>query len=175
MIRLLIFVALILGATCCKPENGGGELYVSNHALDKFDSAIITIIVDDRVVYEDTVTNKYLSFHWDEKSFPIPADSFRVIVNVAGQGFNIKKDTTFHPGEGGKQMFITFDFYPHYKRYNNPEIYSHVDTGTFDLKKVADSLYKNNILENAGEYLNDTIPLPTNIDIIFKKPEKQIL
>jgi hypothetical protein len=175
VIRLLIFVALILGATCCEPENGGGELYVSNHALDKFDSAIITITVDNRVVYEDTVTNKYLSFHWDEKSFPIPADSFRVTVNVAGRGFNIKKDTTFHPGEGRKQMFITFDFYPHYKRYNNPEIYSHVDTGTFDLKKVADSLYKNNILENAGEYLNDTIPLPTNIDIIFKKPAKQIL
>jgi hypothetical protein len=173
--RFLIFVALILGMTCCKREDDGGELYVSNHALDKFDSALMTVIVDDKIIYEEKVTNKYLSFHWDEKAFRIPSDSFRVSVNVSGQGFQVKKDTTFKPGDDRTQMFITFNFYPYHKRYHNPEIYSHVDTGTFDLKKVADSLYRNGVLENADFYLNDTLPLPTNIEIVFQKREKQVL
>ena len=174
MTRLLPIV-LLLGTVCCEPDHKDGSLYISSHALDKFDSAVVTVIINDKVIYDKTVTNKYLSFHWDQKSFHIPLDSFRVTVNVSGQGFAVKKDTTFNAGEDRTQMFITFDFYPYYKRYHNHEIYSHVDTGTFDLKKVADSLYRNNILKNADSFLNDTIPLQSSIDIVFKKPEKRIL
>jgi hypothetical protein len=173
--RLLIFVALILGTACSKTEHNGGELYVSNHSLDKFDSALVIVTVDDKVIYEDTLTNKYLSFHWDQRSFSIPSDSFRVNVNVSGLIFNVKKDTTLQPGNDRQQIFITFNFRPYHKRYNNPEIYLHLDTGSFDLKKVADSLYNNGILKNADNYLNDTIPLPVNIEIVFKKREEQVL
>lgn len=174
MNRFLVFFILTQFTLCCKPADRG-ELYVSNMAFDKFDSTLMTVSIDDRVVYEDTVTNKYLSFHWDEKAFDIPSNSFRVTVNIVGQDFNIKKDTTLQPGNDRHQMFITFNFYPYHKRYNNPEIYSHVKTGTFDLKKVADSLYENGILKDVGSYLNDTIPLSSDIDIVFKKREKQVL
>jgi hypothetical protein len=173
--KSLVSIHLLLLAVCCRPVDNGGELYVTNHAFAKFDSALMSVTIDGSIVYEDTVTNKYLSHHWDQKSFPIPSDSFRVTVNISGEDFNIKKDTTLQPGGDRHQIFITFEFYPYYKRYNNPEIYSHVDTGTFDLKKVADSLYSNGILKNADSYLNDTIPLSTDIGIVFKKREKQVL
>lgn len=175
MNRVTIMLLLFQLTIACKPKVDNGELYVSNHAFDKFDRALMTVTLDDSVIYKDTVTNKYLSFHWDKKSFVIPSDSFRVTVSLAGRDFLVKKDTAFYPGESRQQMFIEFNFYSYYKRYNNPEIYSHVDTGTFDLKKVADSLYENHILKNVDDYLNDTIPLPSDIKIVFKKPEKQVL
>jgi hypothetical protein len=171
----LIFISLLLAACCCSSVDKTGELFVTNHAIDKFDIVLMTVTIGDIIVYKDTVTNKYLSHHWDKKSFLIPSDSFRVSVNILGQRFNIRKDTVLQPGGDRKQMFITFSFYPYYKRYYNPEIYSHVDTGMFDVKKVADSLYNNKILKNADSYLNDTIPLPADIGILFKKPEKQVL
>ena len=156
----------------CKTGDNKGELYLSNISLDKFDRAIIKVTVDNELVYNDTVTNKYISHHWEQKAFSIPIDSFRLTVSVNGLGFTVNKDTLLHADNDFKQMFIRFNFYPYYKRYKNPEIYSHLKTGTFDFKKIADSLYRNDILTNSDDFLNDTIPLPTNIEIVFKKKEE---
>lgn len=167
MIRSL-FLVLLIGLLCCKSRPEDGILYVSNYGIDKFDSALITVRLDQKIIFSEMVTNKNLSFHWDEKSFSIPSDSFRLSVNVMGQGFAVKKDTLLKPGNDRTQMFVKFYFSPYQKRYLNPNIYPHMDGVIFDFKKFADSLYRNEVVENAEYYLNDTLPISENIEITFK-------
>jgi hypothetical protein len=164
---ILIFLTALSIWACNVERESHGTLYLSNISQNYFDSATFNIFIDDKLVTSDTIKNKYISSYWEEKQIPIPNRNFNFKVSVTGKGFTVKKDTTVR-GRDSLSLFVRFNFYPYYKRYHNPEIFKHLTGETTRLKAIADSLYENNLLSNAAEYLNDTIPSTKNIEIVVK-------
>jgi hypothetical protein len=143
------------------------KVLLSNHSLDAFDKSLFKIFVNNNLVLSDSVKNRYISFHWKDSTIEIPRSEFKFKVVVNSNGYEIERETTILYKDSLKE-FVTFNFSPYYKRYRNPEIYKYLPEETARLKEIADSLYANNVLANAREYLNDTIPLPRNIEISFQ-------
>lgn len=165
--NLTLLLTGLLFFACNLEKESVGSLYLSNISQDYFDSAAFNVFIDDTLMLADTVRNKYVSFHWEEKRISIPKRKFKLRVSIIGKGFAVTRDTVIESMDSLK-MFVRFNFYPHYKRYHNPEIFRRLHGETTRLKFIADSLYENNLLPNASEYLNDTIPLRKNIEIVIK-------
>jgi hypothetical protein len=166
MSRLAIF-SLIIIVMGCGSQDSPATIYLSNHSLNNFDKSLFKVYVDDDLVLTDSVENQYLSFNWRDSVLAVPKKDFKLRVVVNSNGYELMKDTTVSYTDSLK-VFVTFNFTPYFKRYRNPEIYKYLPSETARLKEIADSLYANNVLPNAREYLNDTIPLAKNIEIVIK-------
>jgi hypothetical protein len=125
------------------------------------------VLIDGNLVLSDSVNNRYLSFYWQDSTVKVPERDFNFKVKVKSNGYELEKDTTVLYQDSLK-VFVTFNFEPYHKRYNNPEIYKFFEGETSRLKEIADSLYSIKALSNAAEYLNDTIPLKSSIEISIK-------
>lgn len=125
------------------------------------------VLIDGNLVLSDSVNNRYLSFYWQDSTVSVPERDFNFKVKVKSNGYELEKDTAILYRDGLK-IFVTFNFEPFYKRYDNPEIYKFLVGETSRLKEIADSLYSINALSNAADYLNDTIPLKRSIEISIK-------
>ena len=167
MNRIIVIVLLVLTLASCNKDRSTAKVFLANHALDSFDESIFEVFVNNKLILSDSVKNHYLSFHWNDSTIEIPRDEFNFRVIVRTNGYDLEKDTTVAYSDSLK-LFVTFDFSPRFKRYRNPEIYKYLPSETSRFKEIADSLYVNNVLTNASEYLNDTIPLPQNIKIDIK-------
>lgn len=169
MIRSVLTCVLFLLISCVpdKEDKQNAVVYLSNYSFYKFDKAFMEVLIDGKLVLSDSVNNRYLSFYWQDSAVKVPERDFNFRVKVNSNGYELEKDTTvlYHDS---LEVFVTFNFEPYYKRYDHPEIYKHFEGETSRFKEIADSLYRNNILSNADEYLNDTIPLPRNIRISFQ-------
>ncbi len=147
----LISIALI-GLTLAGCDNGlPGKVFLSNHALDSFDKSFVEVFVNEKLSVSESAPNRHLSFHWKESIVQLPNRDFKLTVVVHSNGYTIRKDTIVT----GDSLFVLFDFVPYHKRYHNPEIFKYLPSETARLKEIADSLYANNVLANAREYLND--------------------
>jgi hypothetical protein len=166
MKRIVIIILSALVITACK-DQGTARIYLSNHSLAEFDKSEFKVFVDDQLILNDSVKNRYLSFHWKDSTIQVPKSEFNMRVVVSSNNLNVEKDTTVLYRDS-LQIFVTFNFSPRFKRYRNPEIYKHLPAETSRFKEISDSLYANNLLSNASEYLNDTIPTPRNIEIDIK-------
>lgn len=166
--RALILIFTLLVIWSCNPEKGSTKLYLSNISLDDFDTCYFAVSINHQIVVKDTVENKHVSpAYWSEHEIKIPKTKFNFLVEIKSNGSQVLKDTTLDYNDSLK-IFVRFNFYPRYKRYWNPEIYKYITKETTRFKKIADSLYASGALENASEYLNDTIPLKKNIEIIIR-------
>jgi hypothetical protein len=162
---VIILIGLVIIG--CNRENSTAKVFLTNHSLDNFDKAFFKVYVNDNLALSDTVKNHYLSFHWKDSIITVPKSNFKFRVVVNSNGYELAKDTMVSYRDSLK-VFVTFSFSPYFKRYRNPEIYKYLPSETARLKEIADSLYANSVLTNASEYLNDTIPLPQNIEINIK-------
>ena len=134
-------------------------LYLANQSINEYDSVILRVYTNDDMLIEDTVVNTYTSEgYWQEYSVELPANDFIFKIRVEGEDYKIEKDTTIL-ARSDMKVFASFNFTPFQEKYNNPEIYQHLPSSfdNVELKRVADSLYENNII-NAGTYLNDSLP-----------------
>jgi hypothetical protein len=167
--RSLVTCALLVLIGCVpkKEEKTNAVVYLSNYSFHKFDKAFMEVLIDDKPVLSDSVNNRYLSFYWQDSTVKVPERDFNLKVKVSSNGAEVTKDTTVSYHDSLK-LFVTFSFEPYYKRYTNPEIYKHFEGETSRLKEIADSLYAVKALPDAEEYLNDTIPLKSSIEISIK-------
>lgn len=163
--QIILMFLLVVG--CSGSDRSTARIYLSNHALQDFDKSMFNVLVDDKLIYSDSINNKYLSFHWRDSLIGVPKNDFKLTVDVTTNGYQLKRDTVVSYSDS-LEFFITFNFKPYYKRYRNPEIYKYLPSETARLKEIADSLYSNGILSNASRYLNDTIPTKDNIEIVVK-------
>ncbi len=167
MKAFLAFLMIFSLAACGKKKKEDTILYVSNHSTDHFERALFEVYVNDNVVFEDIVENERLSFHWIERGITVPRSKFKIKAIVRGEGFRIERDTIIGNNDS-LQIFVRFNFSPFYKRYDNPEIYKYIKGDVNDIQHFADSLYANDILDNASEYLNDTVPDSSSLEIFVK-------
>ena len=167
MIRSVVTCALFLLISCVQEKKQNAVVYLSNYSFDKFDKAFMEVLIDDKLVLSDSVNNRYLSFYWQDSTVTVPEGDFNLKVKVNSHGYELVKDTTVSYHDSLK-MFVTFKFEPYYKRYTHPDIYKHFEGETSRFKEIADSLYSIKALSNAEEYLNDTIPLKSSIEISIK-------
>jgi hypothetical protein len=161
---LILTVLIIIG--CGEKEQKHSKLFLLNVSFENFDKSVFKVWMNDKLVLTDSVKNHFISsFPWNEHEVIFPKDDFRLRIAVNSNGYEIERDTVISPSSDTLKVFVTFNFSPFYKRYSNPQIYKYLPDGTARLKDIADSLYANKALTNATEYLNDTIPLPENIQI----------
>ncbi len=166
-VRVVIVILSCVLINCGNKTDPVTEIFLANQSSDKFDLALFEIWVNNKLVLKDSVRNSYLSFDWNDSTINTPKSAFDFKVVVKGNGYMLERDTAlvYH---NNLKIFITFDFLPYYKRYRNPEIYKHFSGETTRIKEIADSLYENKLLNNASEYLNDTIPSRTNLRITIQ-------
>jgi len=167
MVRKILAAVMLVTVGCSQLDKGDASIFLSNISLDAFDKSSFRIFVNEELILTDSVKNQYVSSHWKESKIKVHKDSFNVRVIITGKGYELERDTTVSYSDSLK-LFIRFNFYPYYKRYRNPDIYRYLPQETTRLKEIADSLYAKNVLPNAKEYLNDTIPLRKNIEIIIQ-------
>lgn len=166
MIRLLIILMLPLSA-CIVDDRANALLYVSNTSTEDFEKALFSVYINGKNVFNDTVDNEYLSFHWTEKEIVVPKDPFTLKTILIGENYSIQKDTLFDYKDS-LQIFVRFNFSLYYKRYTNPEIYKHIEGEISNFKSLADTLYSNKLLSNPSEFLNDTLPLKSSLEMFVK-------
>jgi hypothetical protein len=162
--KILVAVIVFITVGCNQRDKGDAMIFLSNISLDSFEESSFRVFVNDELILTDSIKNKYVSSHWKESKIKVPKDNFNFRVIISGEGYELEKDTTVSYSDSLK-LFIRFNFYPHYKRYRNPDIYRYLPPETTRLKEIADSLYAKDVLLNANEYLNDTIPLKKNMEI----------
>jgi hypothetical protein len=165
--RIVIILLGLIMLGCGRKDRPMATVFLSNHSRNRFDKSFFEVFINDDLVLADSVKNRYLSFHWKDSAVVVPGDDFKLRVIVNSNGYTLEKDTTVCYTDGLK-VFIVFNFSPYFKRYHNPEIYKYLPHETARLKEIADSLYANDVLSNANEYLNDTVPLRKNIAIEIK-------
>jgi hypothetical protein len=165
--RFLVFLIIFFLVSCGEKNESKAILYVSNHSTDNFEKAFFKVYVNGDIVFRDTLQNERLSFHWTEKEILVPKERFELKAIVSGEDYRLERDTIIGYDDS-LQVFVRFNFSPFYKRYNNPEIYKYIDGGVNDFQSFADSLYANDILDNANEYLNDTVPNASSLEIFVK-------
>jgi len=162
---LIVVIALI----CCdRKTNSTAQVFLSNHSFEVFDESLFKVFANDELILMDSVKNQYLSFHWRDSVVRVPKNDFKLRVIINSNGYEVERDTIVSYSDS-LRIFITFNFSPNRKRYRNSEIYKYLPRETSRLKEIADSLYANNVLKNASEYLNDTIPLRNSIDISVQR------
>lgn len=167
MIRKILVAVMLVAVGCNQQDKGDVTIFLSNISLDTFDKSNFKVFVNDELVLTDSIKNQYVSSHWKENTIKVPKNNFKVRVIITGKGYELERDTTVSYGDS-LRLFIRFNFYPYYKRYRNPDIYRYLPRETARLKEIADSLYAGNVLPNAKDYLNDTIPLRKNIEITIQ-------
>jgi|SRR5688572_21906046 len=169
MTRNTVIFLFFLFVSCNEEKRftGNPTLYLTNHSFDEFDKAFFKVFANDELILSDSVRNRYLSFHWKDSMVNVPDSDFKLKVLINSNGFEVEKDTLVSYKDN-LRIFVTFDFYPKYKRYTNPEIFKHFSGETTRLTEIADSLYSIKALSNANEFLNDTIPLKSSLLVNFK-------
>lgn len=167
IVGLFVFISFSYSVKNTKPV----ILYVTNHGAERFDNALITIDINNKRVFADSVKNQYLSFYWEKQNLSVSEDEFDLSTHVNVNGYDIWKDTTVSfNGKDSVQIFVRFEFTPYYKRYTNPDIYSFIESeiDNYTFTKMADSLYRIGALVNADKYLDDTIPLSNSLKMTIK-------
>lgn len=167
MNRYLIFLMIFLLTACGEDKWENAVLYLSNHSTDDFQKSYFKIYINNKEVFSDTVQNERVSFHWTERDVSVPKRKFAFKAIVSGENYRLERDTIIQYNDSLK-IFVKFNFSPFYKRYMNPEIYKYIKGEVNEIKSIADSLYDNNLLSNASEYLNDTIPNESCLEIFIK-------
>lgn len=161
---LILFILLNIG--CNKKEQKQSKMFLLNISFENFDRSLFKVWLNDKLILTDSVKNHFISsFPWNQHQVLFPKDDFKLRIVVNSNGYEVERDTIISSSKDSLKIFVTFNFSPYYKRYRNPEIYKYLPPETARLKEIADSLYENNVLTNAEEYLNDTIPLRKNIQI----------
>jgi hypothetical protein len=166
MRQILILTGMLI-LFGCGTDNSQATIYLSNHSLNEFDRSLFKVFVNERLIINDSIFNKYLSFQWKDSVVSVPKGDFRLRIIVNSNGYELLKDTLVS-GSDSLKVFVTFGFTPYLKRYRNPELLQYLPNGSARLKKIADSLYARGTLSNADEYLNDSIPMPKDIEILIK-------
>lgn len=166
--KVLDILLMFIIASSCSIDHGNLKIYVSNRGIEQNEKLLFDVIIDDSSFFSDTVENAYLSHYWEESNFSIVKGEHSLKFRVSGESFRIEKDTIINLLDS-TSLFMEFSFYQKRKRYNNPELYRFFEGKIENFKRQADSLYANELVPNATDYLNDTIPLPEHLSIVIKQ------
>jgi hypothetical protein len=164
-----LILAILIITGCNEKKQRQDNFFLLNISFENFDKSLFKVWMNDKLILTDSVENHFIStFPWNEHKVIFPKDDFKLRIVAISNGYEIERDTIISPSSDSLKVFVTFNFSPFYKRYRNPDIYKYMPKETARLKEIADSLYANNVLPNASEYLNDTIPLRKSIEILIK-------
>lgn len=165
--KVLNILLLSIIISSCSIDRGNLKIFVSNHGIEQNEKLLFDVVVDNNMLFSDSVKNAYLSYYWDESDFSVLKGEHHLKFRVSGEGFNIEKDTIISLLDS-TSLFLEFTFFQKHKRYNNPELYTFFSGKIENFEEQVDSLYANGLVSNALEYLNDTVPTPENLSITIK-------